>query len=100
MTFGVPSLMRLVRGYIVSLFDAEFVVTGFKTAVFVGSLLFVINHGGALVRGEMNQERWLSVLATYAMPYLVNVYGQYSYRYKLKEQNSLSGDVKRARSPQ
>jgi hypothetical protein len=55
MTFGVHSLMRLVRGYIVSLFDAEFVVTGFKTAVFVGSLLFVINHGGALVRGEMNR---------------------------------------------
>ncbi len=92
--------MRMIKGYIISLFDPEFVATGWKTAVFVGSLLFVINHGAALLRGEMNPERWLSVLATYAMPYLVNVYGQYSYRDKLKEQNSLSGAVKSARSPQ
>ncbi|XHX80661.1 MAG: nitrate/nitrite transporter NrtS [Stenomitos frigidus ULC029] len=90
--------MRLVRGYIVSLFDADFVVTGLKTAVFVGSLLFAINHGGALVRGEMNRERWLSVLATYAMPYLVNVYGQYSYRYKLNEQDAVSKKIDKARS--
>ncbi len=40
--------MRMVKGYIVSLFDPEFVSTGFKTAIFVGSLLFVINHGLAL----------------------------------------------------
>lgn len=74
--------MRNIRGYIVSLFDAEFIPTGLKTAVFVGSLLFLINHGSAFFRGEMTQERWISVLLTYMMPYLVNVYGQYSYRRK------------------
>ena len=81
--------MRIVKGYIVSLFDPEFVTAGLKTAVFVGSLLFVINHGLALLRGEMNRERWFSVLATYAMPYLVNVYGQYSYRRKVNAQRRL-----------
>jgi hypothetical protein len=54
-----------------------------KTALFVGSLLFLINHGPALLRGEMTHERWVSVVLTYVMPYLVNVYGQYSYRRKL-----------------
>lgn len=91
--------MRMVKGYIVSLFDPEFVSTGFKTAIFVGSLLFVINHGLALWRREMNLERWLSVIATYAMPYLVNVYGQYSYRRKLSTQpGSLLGGAAKARS--
>lgn len=75
--------MRIVKGYIASLWDVEFVPTGVKTAVFVGSLLFLINHGPALLRGEMSRERWISTAMTYAMPYLVNVYGQYSYRRKL-----------------
>lgn len=75
--------MRIVKGYIASLWDSEFIPTGVKTAVFVGSLLFLINHGPALLRGEMTRERWISTAVTYAMPYLVNVYGQYSYRRKL-----------------
>ncbi|PSB23672.1 hypothetical protein C7B82_30775 [Stenomitos frigidus ULC18] len=85
-------MMRMLKGYISSLFDPEFVSTGLKTAVFVGSLLFVINHGLALLRGEMNRERWISVIATYAMPYLVNVYGQYSYRRKLDGKGAAADD--------
>jgi len=75
--------MKVLKGYIFSLLEPEFVPTGLKTAAFVGSLLFLINHGNAFVRKEMTSERWISVVATYAMPYLVNVYGQYSYRRKL-----------------
>lgn len=76
----------MVKGYIVSLFEPEFVAPGLATAAFVESMLFCINHGSALLRGEMNRERWISVIATYAMPCLVNVYGQYSYRRKLRTQ--------------
>ena len=65
--------MEHIKGYIASLFDPEFISTGLKTALLVGSLLFLINHGPALLRGEMSRERWISVLLTYAMPYLVNV---------------------------
>jgi len=75
--------MKALNGYIGSLFDREFIPTGLKTALFVGTLLFLINHGFALWRGEMNFERWLSVGITYLMPYLVNVHGQYSNRRKL-----------------
>lgn len=90
--------MRMLKGYLLSLFDPEFIATGLKTAVFVGTLLFIINHGLALVRGEMTFDRWLSVLATYAMPYLVNVYGQYSYRRKLAMQTKPLMGVSKARS--
>ena len=79
--------MKIIKGYVVSLFDKEFISTGLKTSFFVGSLLFLINHGFAFLRGEMNYERWISVLMTYIMPYLVNFYGQYSYRRKLSKRH-------------
>ncbi len=72
--------MKAIAGYLGSLFDREFVFTGLKTALFVGTILFTINHGGALLRGEMNRERWISGLLTYLMPYCVNVHGQYTAR--------------------
>lgn len=75
--------MKVVKQYIASLVDPEFMPSGIKTAAFVGTLLFLINHGSAFLRREMTRERWISVVVTYAMPYLVNVYGQYSYRSKL-----------------
>jgi hypothetical protein len=75
--------MKGFKQYIASLFDPEFIPAGVRTAVFVGSLLFLINHGSAFLRGEMTFERWISVGLTYAMPYLVNVHGQYSYRRRL-----------------
>lgn len=77
--------MKALNGYIGSLFDPEFISTGLKTALFVGTLLFLINHGFALWRGDMSSERWVSVGITYLMPYLVNVHGQYSNRRKLAQ---------------
>ncbi len=68
------------KGYINSLLDPKFISTGVKTAVFVGSLLFLVNHGLAFVRGEMTSDRWISIVLSYIMPYLVNVHGQYSSR--------------------
>jgi len=38
-------------------------------ALVVGSLLFAINHGSAVLRGEMTRERWLR-LFTYLVPYM------------------------------
>ena len=75
--------MNAIKEYLGSLFDQEFMPTGVKTALVVGSLLFLINHGAAFWRGEMNLERWASALLSYLMPYLVSVYGQYAYRRKL-----------------
>jgi hypothetical protein len=77
--------MKAAQEYISSLFDREFIPTGLKTALFVGSILFLINHGSALFRGEMSRERWISGSVTYLMPYLVNVYGQYASRRKLEQ---------------
>ncbi|MDX2239187.1 MAG: nitrate/nitrite transporter NrtS [Leptolyngbyaceae cyanobacterium bins.302] len=76
-------MMKNVWSYLASLLDPDFIPTGLRTALVVGSLLFGINHGLALLRGEMTVERWISVFLSYVMPYLVSVYGQYSYRRKM-----------------
>ncbi|WP_449420827.1 nitrate/nitrite transporter NrtS [Phormidium nigroviride] len=51
--------------------------TAVKVALFIGTILLIINHGYALFRGQMTSDRWISVLLTYCMPYLVNIHGQY-----------------------
>ncbi len=66
-----------VAGYVASLVNPKFVPTGLKVALVVGSLLFAINHGHALLKGQMSRDRWISALLTYCVPYLVNVHGQY-----------------------
>ncbi|NEO03165.1 MAG: hypothetical protein F6K50_49990 [Moorea sp. SIO3I7] len=54
--------------------------TALRVALVVGSVLFVINHGSALLQGQMNRERWISGGLTYIVPYLVNIHGQYTIR--------------------
>ncbi len=45
-----------------------------KTALLVGTILIVINHGDALLRGELGLERVLKMLLTAAVPYCVSTY--------------------------
>ena len=66
------------RGYVIALGDRRYAKTGIKVAVFVGTILLVINHGKAILESTMTEERWLAVGLTYIVPYLVNVHGQYS----------------------
>lgn len=68
---------RQVKGYLVSLLDPALAPTAIRVALLIGTLLFVINHGAALLKGQMNTDRWLSALLTYIVPYCVNLHGQY-----------------------
>jgi len=45
-----------------------------KVAVLVGTLLVAINHGGALLAGELDATRAIQVLLTYLVPYCVSTY--------------------------
>jgi membrane protease YdiL (CAAX protease family) len=73
---------KFLRGYFFSLIDPQYIPTALKVAVVVGSILFAINHGSALLHGKMTQERWISGCLTYIVPYFVNVHGQYISRYR------------------
>jgi hypothetical protein len=43
-----------------------------KFAVVVGAILIAINHGGAIVSGEISAERWLKMGLTVLVPYCVS----------------------------
>ena len=51
-----------------------------RVAIVVGSVLFTINHGLALMQGKMTKARWASALLTYCVPYAVSIHGQYVAR--------------------
>lgn len=66
------------KGFWQCLIDPDYAQTALRVALIVGSLLFVINHGIALLQGQMTQARWFSGLLTYLVPYFVSVHGQYT----------------------
>ncbi len=61
-----------------SLVNPKFVPTGLKVALVVGSILFLVNHGNALVQGQMSRDRWIAAILTYCVPYMVSIHGQHS----------------------
>lgn len=64
--------------FIKALLDPKLAPSAAKVALVVGSVLFTINHGSALVKGEMTKARWMSGLITYIIPYSVNIHGQFT----------------------
>lgn len=53
---------------------ADVVRGAFKTALLVGSVLVVINHGDALLEGDLSPVRLAKMLLTYLVPYCVSTY--------------------------
>jgi hypothetical protein len=47
-----------------------------RMALIIGSLVFAMNHGKALLQREMDRDRWLSGALSFVTPYLVSIYGQ------------------------
>ncbi len=72
--------MKTFKEFGLCLFNQDMMPTALKVSVVVGSILFIINHGSALIKGQMNRERWISAGITYLIPYIVNIHGQYVSR--------------------
>lgn len=72
------SPVRGLIGYFRSLVQPDMMATGLKVAAVVGTALFAINHGPALVNRKMDRGRWISAGLSYLVPYLVSVHGQYT----------------------
>ncbi|WP_017662337.1 nitrate/nitrite transporter NrtS [Baaleninema simplex] len=68
------------QSFFAALLDREFRPTALRVAAIVGTLLFALNHGSALLKGKMTRDRWISGVLTYLVPYSVNIHGQYANR--------------------
>ena len=55
-------------------FRRDVVVRAVKVALVVGTLLIAINHGDALLAGEIDGARGLKMLLTLFVPYAVSTY--------------------------
>jgi hypothetical protein len=53
---------------------SDVVMRGLKTALLVGLLLVVINHGDAILAGEWSIERLFKIGLTVLVPYCVSTY--------------------------
>ncbi|MBW4542490.1 MAG: nitrate/nitrite transporter NrtS [Myxacorys chilensis ATA2-1-KO14] len=48
--------------------------TALEVAVVVGSLLLLLNHGGAVIQGKMTCSCWLAAALTDSMRYTVSIH--------------------------
>lgn len=79
-----------LKAFVAALFDRSLMPTALKVSIVVGSLLFAINHGTALVQGKMTRSRWASGVLTYLVPYAVNIHGQATARSRSAPQQTRS----------
>lgn len=68
--------MRQLQQIRMALTRRECRSTAIRVALIVGTLLFIINHGSALLNHEMSGDRWASVVLTYLVPFAVSIHGQ------------------------
>jgi predicted cation transporter len=54
-------------------FEPPIVRRGLISSVVVGTLLITINHGSAIVAGQLSTDRWVRMGLTVLVPYLVSV---------------------------
>ncbi|HLG62306.1 MAG TPA: nitrate/nitrite transporter NrtS [Ktedonosporobacter sp.] len=73
--FSIPPRMdvRELMGYCA---EYDTLQRALKTALVVGTILGMINHGQALLTGHMTFDRLISMLVTYLVPFSVSMYSQ------------------------
>ncbi len=54
------------------------------TSLIVGTVLVAINHGPAIVAGQLTRERILQILLTFIVPYVVSTVSSVSTRYEMQ----------------
>ena len=55
------------------------------TSLVVGTLLIAINHGHAIIAGQMTRERVFQILLTVIVPYMVSTASSVSTRNELRQ---------------
>jgi len=58
------------------------------STLLVGAILITINHGDALLRGQVDQDRVLKILLTICVPYLVSTFSSVSTILQMRKQQS------------
>jgi hypothetical protein len=65
-----------LKAFLETVTDPQAARRSVRVAAVIGTVLFTINHGPALLGGEMRRDRWISAGFTYIVPFLVSIHGQ------------------------
>lgn len=76
MGFWGTSLAAMFRVVYVYALERDTLVRSLKTALVIGTILGLINHGPALIAGRLTSEQLVPLLITYLVPFTVTTYGQ------------------------
>ncbi|MDE2996298.1 MAG: nitrate/nitrite transporter NrtS [Bacteroidota bacterium] len=66
------------KSWAVLLRDKSIFQRGLRFAVIVGSILIAINHGDAILSGEVETKRYFQMALTVLLPYCVSVFSSIS----------------------
>ena len=61
-------------GFLALALHGQVVTTAIKVALLVGTILALINHGAAILAGELSGTRLGQIALTYLVPYCVSTY--------------------------
>ncbi len=61
-------------GFLALALNGQVVTTAIKVALLVGTILALINHGAAILAGELSGTRLGQIALTYLVPYCVSTY--------------------------
>lgn len=64
------------------------VARSLKVAAVVGALLIAINHGDAILAGNMDTVRAFKIVLTVAVPYLVTTYSSVGATLQIRQQEA------------
>jgi hypothetical protein len=74
--------------------DKGTVATSAKVALFVGSILALINYGDRLfLRYDMRSLDWIKLAVTYCVPYCVATYGAAKYAMSRAKNNDAKTNI-------
>jgi hypothetical protein len=59
-----------------------------KVSAVIGTILIAINHGDALLRGDLDLVRVVKCCLTYTVPYMVSTYASTSAIVELRDENN------------
>jgi hypothetical protein len=87
----MSSWARTWRIFVAYVLERDTLIRSTKTALVVGTVLGLINHGQALLTGHFTLEHLGPLLLTYLVPFSVATYGQIQGKRQRDHQN-LQGD--------
>jgi len=71
-----------MRRWLALAMDSTTMIRSMKVAIVVGTILVAINHGDALIAGDLDLGRLLRICLTYVVPFAVATYATVSAHYK------------------